>query len=146
MGTPYTEIFDAYFLKVKDDLYGAMEREELEIELKKILQAALPRFLYPKVDLNIQDEDGFVEDLTNEEIQILASLMNLIWVESQVSDIGITRQVFRDHDFQLTSQASHLRSLLTLRGELRTLCRDLMQAYYKVNNRTPDFSGLAGGD
>ena len=147
MGTPYTTVFDAYFAKVKDDIYSIMDKEELEIELIKILEAALPRFLYPKIDLSLRDDEimEFEEDLSNEEIQILASLMLLVWAESKLADIEVTRQVFRDHDFQLTSQASHLRALIALKSDLKTSCRDLMHAYSKVKNRKPNFSGLAGG-
>ncbi len=146
MGTPYTTIYDAYFAKVKDDFYQAMDAEELEVELYSVLKAALPRFLYPKVDLDGRDEDGFEEDLTNAEIDIIASLMALVWVETKITDIEVTRQVFRDHDFQLTSQASHLRALIAAKSDLKASCRDLMHSYSKVENRRPNFSNLAGGN
>jgi predicted component of type VI protein secretion system len=146
MGTPYSTIYDAYFAKVKDDFYQSMDKIELEIELIKIMEAALPRFLYPAIDLEARDniKQEFDEVLTNAEIQIIATLMNQIWVEKQISDIEITRQVFRDHDFNLTSQASHLRSLLALQQILESQIRKMMHNYTKVKNRQPDFSGLAG--
>ncbi len=144
MGTSYSTIYDAYFNKVTDDLYTAMDAEELEQELQKILEAALPRFLYPKKPLD-RDEEGFIEELNNDEIQIIATLMNLVWAESKLSDVEVTRQVFRDNDFQLTSQASHLRALVVLKDNLKDLCRELMHSYSKVKDRRPDFSGLARG-
>ncbi len=146
MGTPYSEVFDAYFAKVRDDFYQNLDAEELKLELLKIMEAALPRFLYPKVDLDNRDNVSFsfAEVLTNAEIQIVASLMNQVWVEQQVSDIEKTRQLFSDNDFRLTSQASHLRALLTLQNNLKLQTREMMSDYYKVNNREPDFSGLAG--
>jgi hypothetical protein len=146
MGTPYSTIFDAYFTKVKDDFYDTLDKIELEIELIQIMKAALPRFLYPKVDLEDRDDvtQVFNEDLTNAEVQIIATLMNQVWVEKQISDIEITRQVFKDHDFQLTSQASHLRSLLVLQSTLESQVTRMMHNYSKVKNREPDFSGLAG--
>ncbi len=147
MGTPYATIFDAYFAKVKENLYLQMDEEELTLELIKILEAALPRFLYPKVDLTLRDNDDeeFEEELSNEEIQIISSLMAMVWIESKLTDVEVTRQVFRDHDFQLTSQASHLRALIALKSELKASCRDLMHAYSKVQNRTSQFGSLAGG-
>ncbi len=146
MGTPYSEVFDAYFAKVKDDFYQSLDAEELQLELMKIMEAALPRFLYPKVDLEARDNilSSFAVVLTNAEIQIIASLMNQIWVEQQVSDIEKTRQLFSDNDFRLTSQASHLRALLTLQNSLKLQTREMMSDYYKVKDREPDFSGLAG--
>jgi hypothetical protein len=147
VGTPYTTIFDAYFAKVKEDIYLQMDEEELTLELIKVLEAALPRFLYPRIDLALRDnnDEEFEEELTNEEIQIISSLMALVWIESKLTDIEVTRQVFRDHDFQLTSQASHLRALMALKSDLKTSCRDLMHAYSKVQDRTPQFGSLAGG-
>jgi len=146
MGTPYAVIYDAYFARVKDDFYQSIDKIELEMELIKIMEAALPRFLYPKVDLDLRDNitQEFQEDLTNAEIQIIAILMNSIWAEKQISDIEVTRQVFRDHDFQLTSQASHLRGLIALQVTLKQISREMMHNYTKVKDREPDFSGLAG--
>ena len=106
MGTPYSTIFDAYFTRVEDDLYGSMDSEELTQELIQILEAALPRFLYPKVNTEDRNNETktFNVELTNAEIQILAILMNLVWVETKLSDVEVVRQVYRDHDFQLISE------------------------------------------
>jgi predicted component of type VI protein secretion system len=147
VGTPYSEIFDAYFVKVKDDLYTAMKPAELELELIKVMEAALPRFLYPKVNLDNRSNTSktFDDTLTSAEIQIIATLMNVIWAESKCSDIEVARQLYRDHDFQLTSQASHLRALLALRLEVKKLAKRMMDDYSKVKDRKPDFSSLAGG-
>jgi hypothetical protein len=146
MGTPYTVIYDAYFARVKDDFYQSIDIIELEMELIKVMEAALPRFLYPKVDLDARDNttQSFDETLTNAEIQIIASLMNQVWVEKQISDIEVTRQVYKDHDFNLTSQASHLRSLLALQQTLESQVRKMMHNYTKVKDRQPNFTGLAG--
>jgi hypothetical protein len=145
MGTPYSQIYNAYFLRVKDDIYDKMEAEELELELQQLLEAALPRFYYCKVNLEDRDLDGFTVVLTSMEIQIIAILMNIIWAESEISNIEVTRQVFRDHDFNLTSQASHLRGLIAMRSELDKIVTELLQKYYMTTNREADLSGLAGG-
>lgn len=142
MGTPYEVIYDAYLSKIRDDLYTAMDSEELALELQTILKEALPRFLYSKVSLEL-NEDGFVEELNNEEIQIVSTLMKLVWIDTQIHSIEVTRQVYRDQDFQLTSQASHLRALLTLKDDTKASCRELMHSYSKVVDRKPDFSGLS---
>ena len=146
MGTPYAVIYDAYFTKVKDDYYSSLDESEVKIEIIKIMEAALPRFLYPKIDLEVRDnsKEEFTETLSNAEVQIIATLMNQVWVEKQISDIEVTRQVFRDHDFYLTSQASHLRALLALQSTLKQQAREMMHNYTKVKDREPDFSGLAG--
>lgn len=145
MGTPYSKVYNAYFLRVKDDIYQEMDSDELEIELQQILEAALPRFSYPKVNLEEQDEEGFAANLTLTEVQIIATLMNLIWAETKISDIEVVRQVYRDHDFQMTSQASHLRALMALRQDLEVTAKNMMHKYYMTDGREADLSGLAGG-
>lgn len=145
MGTPYSQIYNAYFLRVKDDVYDKMDAEELEAELQQLLEAALPRFHYCKINLEERNEDGFIVTLTPMEIQIIALLMNIVWAESEISSIEVTRQVFRDHDFNLTSQASHLRALIALRSELDRVVNELLQKYYMTTDREADLSGLAGG-
>ncbi len=146
MGTPYSQIFHAFLSRVTDDFYGALEEEELEEELTRVLEAALPRFLYIKTDVSDRDNEEleFAEELTNEEIQIFAILMNLVWAEQKLSDIEVVRQLYQDHDFKLTSQASHLRSLLALKSDLELQARRVMHNYSKVEDRKPNFMQLAG--
>ena len=148
MGTPYSKVFNAYFAKVKDDLYGSMDAEELQTELIQVMEAALPRFTYPKVDINNRDdaEEKFNVDLTNAEIQIIATLMNLIWVEAQINDVDLTRQAYGDHDFNKHgTQAFHLRALIDLKQNVETTVKRMLHTYGKVKDREPDFEGLAGG-
>ena len=148
MGTPYSKVFNAYLSRVTDDLYGAMDVQELEIELIQVMEAALPRFPYPKTDIYDYDHETkqFNVDLSNAEIQIIASLMNLIWTEQKIHDIDLTRQIYGDNDFNKHgTQAFHLRALLDVKRELEIQVRRMMHTYGKVKNREPDFEGLAGG-
>ena len=145
--TDYSIIFDAYLAKVTDDLYLAMTVDELELELTQILEAALPRFLYPKINLDNRNNttQKFNVTLTNAEIQIISSLMVTEWVTTKIHDIELVRQLYKDHDFNLTSQAAHLRALLAVKSDTVISINKMMSNYYKVNDRSPDFSGLAGG-
>lgn len=76
------------------------------------------------------DKSSFSEELTNEEINILALLMKQAWVQRQVTSIENTRMKYGGSDFKLTSQANHLQKLLSLLEESR---RDSfhMQRLYK---------------
>jgi len=148
MGTPYSQVFNAYLSKVTDDLYGAMDTQELNIELIQVMEAALPRFAYPRVDINNvnHEELKFNVDLTNAEVQIISTLMALVWTESKINDIDLARQVYGDNDFNKHgTQAFHLRALLESKQNLELQTRRMMQTYYKVVDREPDFTGLAGG-
>ena len=76
------------------------------------------------------DKSRFNEELTQEEINILALLMKQGWVQRQVTSIENTRMKYSGSDFKMTSQANHLSKLLSLLTESR---RDSfhMQRLYK---------------
>lgn len=78
----------------------------------------------------IVEKSAFAEELTSEEINILALLMKQGWVQRQVTSIENTRMKYSGSDFKMTSQANHLQKLLTLLEESR---RDSfhMQRLYK---------------
>lgn len=76
------------------------------------------------------DRSSFNVELTSEEINILAILMKMGWVQRQVTSIEHTRMKYSGPDFKMTSQANHLAKLLNLLNECR---RDSlhMQRLYK---------------
>ena len=78
----------------------------------------------------IVEKSAFAEELTSEEINILALLMKQGWVQRQVTSIENTRMKYSGSDFKMTSQANHLQKLLSLLEESR---RDSfhMQRLYK---------------
>lgn len=83
------------------------------------------------------DNSNFKNELTPEEINILALLMKQGWVQRQVTSIENTRMKYSGSDFKMTSQANHLQKLLTLLEESR---RDSfhMQRLYKRRKLTND--------
>lgn len=76
------------------------------------------------------DRSRFAEELTSEEINILALLMKTAWVQRQVTSIEHTRMKYSGPDFKMSSQANHLAKLLNVLTESR---RDAfhMQRLYK---------------
>lgn len=76
------------------------------------------------------DRSSFNIELTSEEINILAILMKMGWVQRQVTSIENTRMKYSGPDFKMTSQANHLSKLMNLLTECR---RDSlhMQRLYK---------------
>jgi len=63
------------------------------------------------------EQSSFKEELTSEEINILALLMKCGWVQRQVTSIENTRMKYSGSDFKMTSQANHLSKLLSLLSE-----------------------------
>lgn len=85
----------------------------------------------------IVEKSAFAEELTSEEINILALLMKQGWVQRQVTSIENTRMKYSGSDFKMTSQANHLQKLLSLLEESK---RDSfhMQRLYKRRKKDRD--------
>jgi len=54
------------------------------------------------------EKSTFADDLNSEEINILAILMMIAWVQRQVTSIENTRMKYSGSDFKMTSQAKQL--------------------------------------
>ena len=79
----------------------------------------------------------FNADLTDEEINILALLMEEAWINRQIASIEVTRMKYSGSDFKMTSQANHLSKLLSLKTEIRRMGFH-MQRLYKRRRTTDD--------
>ena len=60
------------------------------------------------------DRSSFIEELTSEEINIIAILMMEGWMQRQVTSCENVRMKYSGSDFRMTSQANHLSKLLSL--------------------------------
>ena len=77
----------------------------------------------------IIDQSCFNCALTEEEINILAILMMIGWVQRQVTSIENTRMKYSGADFKMTSQANHLAKLLTLLSDCKTQSHHMQRLY-----------------
>ena len=57
MGTPFKDVYDSFLSKVLDDEYCQWTVEEIECDMQKLLESALPWFKFPRVPLD-KDENG----------------------------------------------------------------------------------------
>ena len=71
-----------------------------------------------KAPLVMVEGSVFAADLTSEEINILAILMMIAWLQRQITSIENTRMKYSGSDFKMTSQANHLQKLLGLLAEV----------------------------
>lgn len=117
--TLFTTVYDAFFTLITDDMYLEMTEEETHRDLKSLLMASILLYEFPehvltfKVILNeVQEEvDVFNNDLTLEEMNILAQGMVMTWLQRQINSIEKMRQITSGVDFKISSQAAHLRQL-----------------------------------
>ena len=91
-----------------------------------------------QVPLAVVEHSTFNDDLTSEEINILAILMMIGWVQRQVTSIENTRMKYTGADFKMTSQANHLSKLLTLLTECQRQSHHMQRLYRRRRPSTED--------
>ena len=95
MPTPFTDVYEAFFRRITDDEYIIYTEEDTERAAQEILLSAVPHFEFPRKNLfdytiaasGIEDTSFFNNDLTSEEINILAVLMKVEWLNLQIQDL-----------------------------------------------------------
>lgn len=123
MATPFIAIYDAFLARITADEWTLEEELAIvERDWQELLRIAIFRFKYPRVSLEVEElpsqtdsEDSsslkayqFVDDLTNDEIQLLALYMKHEWIKRCIASWENIRQLYADKDF---SQANHLDKL-----------------------------------
>ena len=104
---------------------------------------ALSWFKFPRVSLEY-DENGFIDDLNNEEIQIIADFMKCEWLNRCIMTWENVKPLYEERDF---SQANLLDKLNSLHKTQEEKARQREAIYYRSRKGKPfDFSKLAGGN
>ena len=140
--TSFLTVYDRFMGKITDDMYmNGDKNNELWNEQdtindqKNMLQDAIPGFEFPRFRLytynngSFEDSDAFEDDLTSEEINILAILMLCAWVQRQLTSIENTRMKYTGSEFKMTSQANHLGKVKELKLETERLDKHYQRLY-----------------
>ena len=166
MGTKFTDVYDRFLGKITDDMYMELTPMDTIRDLQNLLIDAIPGFEFPRKNIsdyifkveNIPTEEvasddfvllesdststvehsSFNVDLSSEEINILAILMVVAWLQRQISSIELTRMKYSGTDFKMTSQANHLAKLLNLLSEAQRQSHHMQRLYKR---RKTDESG-----
>lgn len=153
--TSFITIYDSFLSKVTSDMYMELTETETIEMLQDLLLNAIPRFEFPKFDIT-DYEEGHWEDLgmyngvesdykevpaigwiggafncqlTQEEINILATCMVIEWLGQQLHTTENTRMKYSGSDFKFTSQANHMAKIKTLIDAQKTDCNHLQRLY-----------------
>ena len=143
MATPLQKVYDAFLAKVEADDWMMNEYwDEVEKDWRQILDQAIFQFRYSRIPLEHNNTE-FENELTNDEIQVLANLMKLEWVRRCVATWDNLRQMYSNKDF---SQASFLQKLNTTETQIEADCRYMIDRYGRSANYRPNpiFGRLAG--
>lgn len=134
-------VYDAFLAKMLEDEWANWDMEEIEQDWRAMLDGALPYFKFPRVSLDIQD-DSFIDDLDNEEIQILASYMKCEWLNRTILTWENVKPLYEERDF---SQANLLDKFQSLLEKEEKKAKQLEAIYYRSIKRKPfNYSKLAG--
>lgn len=139
--TNYGVIYDAFLVKMLEDEWVNWTEEEVKADLKGLLDGAIPWFKFPRKSLE-RNEEGFLEDLTNNEIQILAQYMKCEWLNRTILTWENVKPLYEERDF---SQANLLDKFTQMLEKEKYNAEKLERIYYRSRNGKPfDFSRLAG--
>ena len=103
--TSYDKVYDVFLGKILEDEWGEWTEEEVKRDLNSLMEAAIPWFKFPRVSLE-RGQDGFVEDLSNEEIQIIATFMKCEWLNRIILTFFASFR-YRMYGVQLNSYLNH---------------------------------------
>lgn len=138
--TPYEVIYDAFLVKMLDDEWGFWTDEELKQDLRGLLEGAIPWFKFPRVSLS-RGDCGFEEDLSNEEIQILATYMKCEWLNRNILTWENIKPLYEERDF---SQANLLAKFQSMLESEKYNALKLERVYYRSRKgKSFDYSQLA---
>jgi len=130
MSTPYSDIYKKFLTDIKDDSLLDFTVEERMGILDGLLKKSISRFKACQTDLldrteripateNAPAVEGqFNQDLTEEEMNILATIMRKYWLNDKIYNLELLQQKMTSKDWKLTSQAGHLLRLIALNQEL----------------------------
>ena len=159
MATLFLKVYDAFLARITADEWTLEEEFAIvERDWQELLRMAIFRFKYPRVALDIEEVEKndneqvdspkfkmyqFVNDLTNDEIQLLALYMKHEWVKRCINSWENIRQLYADKDF---SQANHLDKLIKLEAAVSTEIHKSEGIYDRSRSKRPAdlFKKLAG--
>ena len=139
--TPYFKVYEAFLARILEDEWQDWLVEEAEAYWRQILEAALPWFKFPRVSLE-HDENGFVDDLSHQEIQIIANYMKCEWLNRCLLTWENVKPLYQERDF---SQANLIDKLGDAIKQERANALAMESIYYRSRDGKPfNYSSMAG--
>lgn len=158
MATPFLAVYDAFLARITADEWTLEEELAIvERDWQELLKMAIGRFKYPRVSLDFEELTNaatsesspqlkvyqFKEELTNDEIQLLAVYMKHEWIKRCVADFNHIGTLYTSKDF---SAANHLDKLNNLEVAVRKETEEQQDIYDRSRGKAPAeiFRKLAG--
>ena len=141
--TPFRKVNEAFLSRILEDEWQHWMLEEAEQDWYQIMINALTWFKFPRTSLEI-NEQGFVNDLSNEEIQIIADFMKCEWLNRCIMTWENVKPLYEERDFSQANLLDKLDDLYKAQEE-KALRREAVY-YRSIKGKPFDFSKLAGGN
>lgn len=163
--TSFSLVYDAFLSKITDDMYLELTELDTYRMLEQLLLSAIEKFEFPRVDLNdytllqvtdqgtyngeesnhedvqtiVYSGGEFNNQLSHEEINILAVYMIVEWLSQQLASVENTRMKYSGSDYKFTSQASHMQKILQMKKDYEREGFHLQRLYKR---RARDKNGI----
>lgn len=138
--TEFQVVYDAFLGKILEDEWNDWDLEDIETDWHTLLMGAIPQFKFPRVSLEVNDE-GFKDDLNNEEIQILATYMKCEWLNRTLMTWENVKPLYEERDFSQANLIDKFKN--NLQAEQKN-AEKLEAKYYRSIRRQPyDYTRLA---
>ena len=139
--TPYFKVYEAFLARILEDEWQDWLIEEAEADWRQILEAALPWFKFPRVSLE-HDENGFVDDLSHQEIQIIANYMKCEWLNRCLLTWENVKPLYQERDFLQVNLIDKLGDAIK---QERANALAIESIYYRSRDGKPfNYSSMAG--
>ena len=136
------DVYDAFLSKMLEDEWLNWTDEEREEDWRSLLDAAIPYFKFPRVSLDIENNEFVDEAFSNEEVQILATYMKVEWLNRTILTWENVKPLYVERDFSQANLIDKLKQLLE-REEYKAL--KLERIYYRSRQKKPfEYRKLAG--
>lgn len=153
--TPYEIVYSAFLSKVTaddwefeqmDDVTRLLPDQDASEDLRMILENALPYFKFPRTSL-ARNEEGFVDELSPEEIAIISEYMKIEWLDRTIHTWENVKVMYDERDWSPANLLKQFISLLD-RSEKKALRLERLYSRSITGEdgmKKPfDFSQLAG--
>ena len=141
--TPFRKVNEAFLSRILEDEWQHWMLEEAEQDWYQIMINALTWFKFPRTSLEF-NKDGFINDLNNEEIQIIADFMKCEWLNRCIMTWENVKPLYEERDFSQANLLDKLDDLYKAQEE-KALRREAIY-YRSIKGKPFDFSKLAGGN
>jgi hypothetical protein len=131
MLTPYEKIYLAFSNKIKDYDLAELPIDTFEDILNSFMKSAIVKFKICSKDLSERDDllKQFNIDLSDEEIEIIASLMIVEWLNPSINTTELLQQNMSTKDFNVFSPANQLKENKDLKTRCKKEASQLISSY-----------------